>query len=150
MWSCMRNSKVSAEDTDEKKEPVKKRSSSKPAQREESMKKKKKKKVKKVRFEISDDRGENGNDGDCTSGTRRIRLVVTKEELRRMVMEKDAQQYASLEQLLKDMKMREKRKSEVEEEHDDDGGMNSWRPGLESIPEDSSMRYSFGVINNSM
>ncbi|MED6122162.1 hypothetical protein PIB30_037241 [Stylosanthes scabra] len=149
MWSCMRNSKVSAEDTDEKNEPVKKRcSSSKPAQREESMKKKKK--VKKVRFEISDDRGESRSDGDCASGTRRIRLVVTKEELRRMVMEKDAEQYASLEQLLKDMKMREKRKSEVEEEHDDGGIMNSWRPGLESIPEDTSMRYSFGVINNSM
>ncbi|XLT04449.1 hypothetical protein HN51_043198 [Arachis hypogaea] len=93
----MRNSKVSAEDTDEN-EPVKRRS-----------------------------------DGDRTSGTRRIRLVVNKEELRRMVRENDAQQYASLAQLLKDMKMREKRMSEVEEEHD--GGMNSWRPALESIPE---------------
>ncbi|KAL1345708.1 hypothetical protein HN51_019427 [Arachis hypogaea] len=99
MWNCMRNSKVSAEDTDEN-EPVKRRSAS---------------------------------DGDRTSGTRRIRLVVNKEELRRMARENDAQQYASLAQLLKDMKMREKRMSEVEEEHD--GSMNSWRPALESIPE---------------
>lgn len=101
-----------------------------PARRDEGMKKK-------ARFKIHDDRGARGSHGNSTSGTRRIRLVVTKEELKMMVSYKNDAQHTSLAQLLSYMKLREKRLSEAEEH---DGAMNSWRPALESIPEDRSMK----------
>ena len=77
--------------------------------------------------------------GDSTSGAMRISLVVTKEELKRMLRdrnENDSQQ-TSLEQLLSNMVLRDKRVFEVEKNA---RGINSWRPALESIPEDCSMK----------
>ncbi|KAK7324794.1 hypothetical protein VNO77_28640 [Canavalia gladiata] len=82
-----------------------------------------------------------GSQSNSTSGPVRIRLVVTKQELKRILRNKtenenDAQ-YTSLEQLLSDMKLREKRVFEIEEKG---RSISSWRPALESIPEDRSMK----------
>ncbi|KAG4965880.1 hypothetical protein JHK85_040855 [Glycine max] len=76
--------------------------------------------------------------GDSTSGAIRISLVVTKAELKRMLRdrnENDSQQ-TSLELLLSNMVLRDKRVFEVEKNA---RGINSWRPALERIPEDCSM-----------
>lgn len=100
------------------------------AKRENNMKKK-------VRFKIQDGKG---SDGNSTSGFMRIRLVVSKEELKRVLSNKNVENAAkntSLMELLNDMKLREKSVSKIEEI---DGGLNSWRPGLDSIPEDYSMK----------
>ncbi|XP_061336612.1 uncharacterized protein LOC133283727 [Gastrolobium bilobum] len=140
MWKCLRNNQISAQDQDhdnegKKVEKIKTSSSSsklETARREDSMKKK-------VRFKIQDDRGGEGSASNSTSDPVRIRLVVTKEELKRMLSYKNVNdaQLTSLGQLLSDMKLREKTLSQIEE---NDGSINSWRPALESIPEDCSMK----------
>ncbi|KAG4981147.1 hypothetical protein JHK82_034395 [Glycine max] len=92
---------------------------------------------KKVRLKTED--GEGSHHGDSASGPVRIRLVVTKEELKRMLRNRNENdpQHTSLEQLLSDMVLRDKRVFEVEKYG---GSVNSWRPGLESIPEDCSTK----------
>ena len=76
---------------------------------------------KKVRFKKED--GEGSHHGDSTSGPVRIRLVVTKEELKRVLRDRNENdpQHTSLEELLNDMVLRDKRVFEVEknaESHD--------------------------------
>lgn len=142
MGNCLRKNQVSsAQDEGEEVERVEKINVKAPsslpnkvvkARREDSMKKK-------VRFKVQDGRGGNSS----TSGAMRIRLVVTKEELKRVLSnnknENGADQHISLEQLLSDMRLREKSVSKIEES--DHGSLNScWRPALESIPEDRSMK----------
>ncbi|XP_020238214.1 uncharacterized protein LOC109817390 [Cajanus cajan] len=133
MWNCcMRNNQVSAQDENEegkkKVEEMKVFSSFKlePAKRKDCLKKK-------VRFELQDNEG--GSDGNSRSGPVRIRLVVTKQELKRMLRNKNENdlQYTSLEHLLSDMVLREKRVCEIGKYG---GSINSWRPALESIPEE--------------
>ncbi|KAL2331835.1 hypothetical protein Fmac_019416 [Flemingia macrophylla] len=90
----------------------------------------------KVRFDLQNNRG---SDGGSRSGSLRlrIRVVVSKEELKRMlrnINESDTQ-HTSLEQLLSDMVLRDKRVSQIGKYG---GSINSWRPALESIPEDRS------------
>ena len=66
------------------------------------------------------------------SGAVRIKVVVTQEELKRILSyEKDSQK-TTLEQLLSAMKLRGRGKYE--------GDTNTWRPSLESIPEDRSLK----------
>ncbi|KAK7257538.1 hypothetical protein RIF29_31579 [Crotalaria pallida] len=105
-----------------------------PEQKEQGMKKKKK-----VRFNIQND--DDDDRGSChgnsrSSGVVRIKVVMTQKELKRMLLscKKDEQHTTtSLEQLLSVVKLRGGRISEVCEFN---GGMNSWRPALQSIPED--------------
>ncbi|KAK7282141.1 hypothetical protein RIF29_10714 [Crotalaria pallida] len=157
MGNCLRNNKItSAQDhenydsqvapssADVKVEKIIKASSSSlpklealPKQKEQGMKKK-------VRFDIQNeyDEGDDRSRGSCTchadsrSGVVRIKVVMTQKELKRMLLscKKDEQHTTSLEQLLSAVMLRGGRISEVCEFN---GGMNnSWRPALESIPED--------------
>ncbi|XP_057457593.1 uncharacterized protein LOC130748390 [Lotus japonicus] len=134
MGNCVRKNQISAaQDENEegtKVEQIMKASSSSP-----KLEKARRKESKKVRFNVQDQ-----DHRRCKgSGNMRIKLVVTKEELKRMLRNEngnDAPQ-TSLAQLLSDMKLREKSVSKIEE---NDGGLNSWRPALESIPEDQSFK----------
>ncbi|KAJ1404323.1 DUF4228 domain protein [Sesbania bispinosa] len=86
--------------------------------------------MKKVSFNIQ-------NNEEGGRGSVRIRVVMTQEELKRMVDCKDDAQHISLEQLLGAMKLRGGRICEVGKCH---GGINSWRPALQSIPEDRLLK----------
>lgn len=126
MWNCcLRNNQVSAQDEKEEGKKVEKIKTLSCGMK------------KKVRFKIQDCEG--STHGDSRSGRVRIRLVVSKEELKRMLRNKNENdaQHTSLEQLLSDMILREKRVSEIGKFG---GSINSWRPDLESIPEDHSMK----------
>ncbi|XP_027344202.1 uncharacterized protein LOC113856546 [Abrus precatorius] len=137
MWNCcMRNNQISTQDENgesKKVEHIKTSSWSKTAKREDNMKKK-------VRFKVQDNKGGKGRLGiNSTNVPVRIRLMVTKEELKMMLSNKNENdaQHTSLEQLLRDMMLREKSVLEIEE---NGGSINSWRPALESVPEDRSMK----------
>ncbi|AES67240.1 hypothetical protein MtrunA17_Chr2g0322651 [Medicago truncatula] len=134
MGNCIRKNQISsAQYENEEIKKVEKMKAPKSSRREDSLKKK-------VRFKIQD--GNKGNDGNSsTSGIMRIKLVVSKEELKRVLSNKNIEngvKNTSLEELLKDMKLKEKSVSRVEEI--DDGGLDSWKPALDSIPEDHSMK----------
>ncbi|KAJ1418158.1 hypothetical protein SESBI_16117 [Sesbania bispinosa] len=131
MGNCLKN-QILAQDEDEegkREEQIKGTSLSKleKARREDIMKKN-------VRFKVEDH-------SNSSSGAMRIRLVVTKGELKRVLRNKNIgnndAQHTSLAQLLSEMRLREKRVSKIEE---NDESLNSWRPALESIPEDHSMK----------
>ena len=110
---------------------------------EENMKKEKKIK-KKVRFELEKDDGEKGREEigvKRRSGSVRIKLVVTQEELRRILVSHEngtQQQKTTFEQLLSSVRSTGSNRScEVIGEDINDGAINNgWRPTLESIPED--------------
>ncbi|RDY07201.1 hypothetical protein CR513_08712, partial [Mucuna pruriens] len=134
MGNCLRNSKISAQDHEA---PVieAKVEQIKTLGVEQSIKKKNKK----VRFSIQNIdtcEGERGSShhGNSRSGSVRIRVVMTQEELKRMLMCKGQAQHTSLEQLLDAVKLRGGRISEDGECHE--GNMNSWTPSLVTIPED--------------
>ncbi|XP_061350340.1 uncharacterized protein LOC133295518 [Gastrolobium bilobum] len=141
MGNCLKNNKISAQDheninetplepSEAKVDQIKTSPSSKleAPRRGQRMKKK-------IRFKIEkDDEGDRGSNGNSKSGTVRIRMVMTQQELKRMLRCKDDAQHTSLEQLLGVMKLRGGRISEACEY---DGDINSWRPALESIPENS-------------
>ncbi|CAJ1979048.1 unnamed protein product [Sphenostylis stenocarpa] len=147
MGNCLRNNKISAQDHENYDAPVAEAKVQKVKalpmlsklelpRLEQSMKKK-------VKFMVQNGgtcEGERGCDGNyCRSGSVRIRVVMTQEELKRILRCKDeAQQQTSLEQLLHAVKLRGGRISEVGGEYDDEG-MNSWKPSLDSIPEDCFM-----------
>lgn len=143
MGNCLiRNNQISAQDEKDDQQPrevieqMKTPPSSilEPEMPEESLKKKKI-----VRFKLKEDEERsNGACGNSRSGIVRVRLVVTKEELQRILSCENDNQQTSLEQLLSSMKLRGSRICEVGE--DDDGVINAWRPTLESIPEDRSMK----------
>ncbi|KAL4360928.1 hypothetical protein GQ457_04G010470 [Hibiscus cannabinus] len=105
------------------------------AARESDGVKKKKKKV--VRFKLNEENGDDdgsGKHGESRNGVVRIRLVVTQEELKQIILSsgKDLKQ-PSMEELVRVMRLRGVRVSEGGRTSDDDGG---WRPALESIPEE--------------
>ncbi|KAE9616809.1 hypothetical protein Lal_00034620 [Lupinus albus] len=122
MGNCLRNNKISAQDHEnyettvkscEKTEVEKIKGSflskieAPLVQKEQAELKKKKKKV---RFNIqNDDEG----DGNCRSGVMRIKVVMTQQELKRMLDCKKDEQHTSLEQLLSAVKLRGGRISEV-------------------------------------
>ncbi|KAL3017557.1 hypothetical protein AAZX31_06G285400 [Glycine max] len=141
MGNCLRNNKISSQDhenyaeapvIDAKVEKVKALSLSKleeaPRMDQQGMKK--------VRFKMQNDdntyEGERGSKGNSRSV--RIRVVMTQEELKRMMRCKD--EHTSLEQLLHAVKLRGGKISEVGEFDDDQGLNSSWKPSLDSIPED--------------
>ncbi|CAJ1956320.1 unnamed protein product [Sphenostylis stenocarpa] len=119
MWNCcLRNNLVAAQDENEEGKKVEKMKTFSCGMK------------KRVRFKIED--------GGSRSGLVRIRLVGTKGDLKRLLRNKNENesQHTSLEQLLRDMMLREKRVSGIEKYC---GSINSWKPVLESIPEDRSM-----------
>ncbi|CAL0303952.1 unnamed protein product [Lupinus luteus] len=121
MGNCMRNNKISAQGHENyertvescekaKVDKIKGSSSSKievpRVEKEQELKKKKKK----VRFNIeNDDEG----DGNSRSGFVRIKVVMTQQELKRMLNYKKDEQHIPLEQLLSAVKLRGGRISEV-------------------------------------
>ena len=141
MGNCLRNNKISSQNhenyddalvIDAKVDKVKALSLSKMEETprmEQSIKKK-------VRFKTqnydSAYEGERGSDGNSRSV--RIRVVMTQEELKRMLRFKD--EHTSLEQLLHAVKLRGGKISEVGKFDDDQGLNSSWKPSLDSIPED--------------
>ncbi|XP_020234182.1 uncharacterized protein LOC109814224 [Cajanus cajan] len=146
MGNCLRSNKISAQDHGENYETtpskvekiIKVPPSSKleaPRVDQSSIMKKK------VRFNIiendgSYEGGERGSGkGNCRSV--RIRVVMTQEELKRMLRCKDEAHHTSLEELLDAVRLRGGRISEVGECGDE--RMDSWKPSLDSIPEDSLM-----------
>ncbi|CAK8535523.1 unnamed protein product [Lathyrus sativus] len=122
MGNCLKKNQVSSKQDEN--EDIKRAMNMKTPKREEDSLKKK------VRFKIQD--------GD--SSTMRIKLVVGKEELKRVLRNKNIEngvKNSSLEELLNDMKLKEKSVAKFEEV---DGGLSCWRPDLDSIPEDYSMK----------
>ncbi len=99
-----------------------------------------KKKKKMVRFKLEEDNNVGGRRSDHSasrSGVVRIRVVVSKKELKEILDCKEGFKYSSVEQLVNAMKLRGRRISEVRTSTTDQGGINSsWKPDLESIPED--------------
>lgn len=137
MGNCLRNSKISAQEdqnydtfSHEKVKAVPILSKLEAPGMEQSMKKK-------VRFMVQNGEGENY----CRSGSARIRVVMSVEELKRMLRCKDeAELQSSMEQLLHVVKLRGGRVSEVGGECDDER-INSWKPSLDTIPEDCFMNF---------
>ncbi|KAK7342120.1 hypothetical protein VNO80_25063 [Phaseolus coccineus] len=135
MGNCLRNSKISAQENQnhdtfshEKVKALPILSKLEAPGMEQSMKKK-------VRFMVQNGEGENY----CRSGSARIRVVMSVEELKRMLRCKDeAELQSSMEQLLHAVKFRGGRVSEVGGECDDER-INSWKPSLDTIPEDCFM-----------
>ncbi|KAL2328348.1 hypothetical protein Fmac_021775 [Flemingia macrophylla] len=145
MGNCLRNNKVSAQDHDHdhdhenyyetpaKVEKIMKVPSAASSKRVEEISMKKKKKMVRLKMENDGACEGGGGDGNCTSV--RIRVVMSKEELKRMLRCcKDEAHHTSLEQLLDAVRLRGGRVSEVGEA--DHKGITSWKPSLDSIPED--------------
>ncbi|KAK8627694.1 hypothetical protein V6N13_135298 [Hibiscus sabdariffa] len=97
-----------------------------------------KKKV--ARFKLSAETGgddRSGKQGESKNGVVRIRLVVTQEELKQIIMSggKDLKQ-PSMEQMMRVLKLRGVRVSEDGRTGDGGEFHGGWRPELESIPEE--------------
>ncbi|THG18497.1 ABC transporter F family member 4 [Camellia sinensis] len=99
-------------------------------------------KKKSVRFKLHEEEEEeeeeedgNGEErqGCSKGGAVRIRVVVTQRELIRILNTKS--KYSSVEQMLGEMKLKSRKISQIRSS-DDEGTNGSWRPALESIPED--------------
>ncbi|KAJ9176905.1 hypothetical protein P3X46_012169 [Hevea brasiliensis] len=88
-------------------------------------------KRKMVRFKLRDEDKKDNGGGCGGGGGMRIRVVVTKEELKQILSHKNKDfKFSSMEQLARVVRLREMRIHEAE-------GINgSWKPALESIPED--------------
>ncbi|OIW05943.1 hypothetical protein TanjilG_07219 [Lupinus angustifolius] len=145
MGNCLRNNKISAQDHENygthvescdvaKVQKVNASSSSKlkeSVQKEQGMKKKKK-----VRFNIQNDDGEENGDGgsekNSRSGVVRIKVVMTQKEFKRVLSCQNDEHNTSLEQLLSAFKFRGGVSKICEYNN---VGTSSWRPALESIPE---------------
>ncbi|XP_058734876.1 uncharacterized protein LOC131606751 [Vicia villosa] len=136
MGNCITNNKILAQDDHEsynnqvKVEKMKTCSSLKfePKPRKE-------KKNKKVRFEIqNDEEVDRRSDGNNSRNVRRIRVVMTQEELKKMLSCKDEYENTTLEQLLGVMRLRGGKICKH------DLGVDSWKPALESIPEDQLVK----------
>jgi len=134
MGNCLANNKILAQDdhenySDEQAKVEKMKTSSSTKFEASPRKEKCMKKHKKVRFEIqNDEEVDRGSDGNSRSV--RIRVVMTQEELKKMLSSKDENDNTTLEQLLGIMKLRGGKICKR------DLGVCSWRPALESIPED--------------
>ncbi|XP_041003191.1 uncharacterized protein LOC121248713 [Juglans microcarpa x Juglans regia] len=91
-------------------------------------------KKKMVRFKLQEDDDNVGrgstDHGDSRSGVVRIRVVVTLKELKQ-ILNSENFQYSSVEELVSAMKLKRSRTCKAKTSDGD-----SWRPALESIPED--------------
>ncbi|KAK2424383.1 hypothetical protein QL285_034750 [Trifolium repens] len=133
MGNCLRKNQISSSQDHENEEITKRVEKMKRTRREDSLKKK-------VRFKVQYGNKSDYDGNSSTNGILRIRLVVSKEELKRVLSNKNIEngvKNTTLEDLLKDMKLKEKNVSKIEEV---DVGLNCWRPDLDSIPEDYSMK----------
>jgi hypothetical protein len=135
MGNCLTNNKILAQDDHENyndQAKVEKMKTSSPSVKFEARPRNEKcmKNKKKVRFDIQNDKGDKGGDGNSRSGTMRIRVVMTQEELKKMLSCKDEYENNTLEQLLGVMKLRGGKICKH------DLNVYSWKPALESIPED--------------
>ncbi|KAI8007214.1 hypothetical protein LOK49_LG07G02550 [Camellia lanceoleosa] len=93
---------------------------------------------KSVRFKLHEEEEEEDGNGEerqgCSKGGAvRIRVVVTQRELIQILNTKS--KYSSVEQMLSAMKLKSRKISQIRSS-DDEGTNGSWRPALESIPED--------------
>ncbi|XP_039028972.1 uncharacterized protein LOC120163004 [Hibiscus syriacus] len=88
-----------------------------------------------VRFKLNDDGS--GEETESKNGAVRIRLVVTQEELKQIILSsgKDLKQ-PSMEQLTRVLKLRGARVSGDGRRSDGGEFLGGWRPALESIPEE--------------
>ncbi|OIW08429.1 hypothetical protein TanjilG_03105 [Lupinus angustifolius] len=113
MGNCMRNNKISAQDHENHETTVEscekaivdkiKGSSLSKIEAPRVQKEQELKKKKKVRFNIeNDDEG----DGNSRRGVMRIKVVMTQQELKRMLNCKKDEQHIPLEQLLSAVKLR--------------------------------------------
>ncbi|KAF5726448.1 hypothetical protein HS088_TW22G00126 [Tripterygium wilfordii] len=95
------------------------------------------KKKKMVRFKLQEQGScvDEGGHGQSKDGAVRIRVLLTKEELKQILNCKQGFKDSSLEQFLNVMKLR-KRIGILEARRSDGGFNGNWRPTLESIPED--------------
>jgi hypothetical protein len=130
MGNCLTNNKILAQDDHENyndQAKVEKMKTSSLSVKFEARPRNEKcmKNKKKVRFDIK-----NESDGNSRSGTMRIRVVMTQEELKKMLSCKDEYENNTLEQLLGVMKLRGGKICKH------DLNVYSWKPALESIPED--------------
>lgn len=130
MGNCLANNKIIAQDDHEsysdEQAKVEKKMEMSSSKKFEARPRKERcmKKNKKVRFEIQ-------NDEEVDRGRSvRIRVVMTQEELKKMLSSKDENDDTTLEQLLGVMKLRGGKFCKR------DLSVCSWRPALESIPED--------------
>jgi len=136
MGNCLTNNKILAHDdhesyNDEQAKVEKMDMSSSKKFEERPRKERCMKKNKKVRFEIQNDEEVDRGRSDGNSRSVRIRVVMTQEELKKMLLSsKDENDNTTLEQLLGVMKLRGGKICKR------DLGVCSWRPALESIPED--------------
>ncbi|BAT90288.1 hypothetical protein LR48_Vigan08g119400 [Vigna angularis] len=134
MGNCLRKSKISAQNNEEcdasvvekveKVKVVRILSKLEAAEMEERMMKKKV-----MRLMVK-------NGGSCKSGGVRISVVMSQQELKRMLRCKDeAQQQSSMEEFLHAVKLRGRRILQVGGDCDHDR-ISSWKPSLDTIPED--------------
>ncbi|KAL5573325.1 hypothetical protein UlMin_022922 [Ulmus minor] len=94
-------------------------------------------KKKTVRFKLKDQDEEISGGRDSKSRVVRIKLVVTQEELKQLLDHKDGSRHTGVEELLNVVKLRGRRVLEVNQSGFGSEIFNgSWRPALESIPED--------------
>ncbi|KAG2717008.1 hypothetical protein I3843_03G155300 [Carya illinoinensis] len=93
-----------------------------------------KSKKKMVRFKLQEDDDNVGrgstDHGDSRSGVVRIRVVVTLKELKRILNSEENFEYSSVEELVSAMKLK---RTTCKAKTSD---VDSWKPALESIPED--------------
>ncbi|KAF5746068.1 hypothetical protein HS088_TW06G00233 [Tripterygium wilfordii] len=89
-----------------------------------------------VRFKLQEQGSvDEGGRGESTDGAVRIRVVLTKQELKLILNCKQDFKDSSLEQFINAMKSR--KRINILEARTSDGGFNgNWRPALESISED--------------
>ncbi|CAK7348971.1 unnamed protein product [Dovyalis caffra] len=100
-------------------------------------------KAKMVRFSLSEEVNNVDEDGEVGDGTTskgggavRIRVVVTKEELKQILSFRESINNSSVEQLISSLRLRER--SWTDQVGSSDGGImstGSWKPVLGSIPE---------------
>ncbi|XP_058765527.1 uncharacterized protein LOC131639024 [Vicia villosa] len=132
MGNCFTNNKILAQEDHESyndQAKVKKMKTSSSTKFEPQPRKEKKNK--RVRFEIqNDEQVDRRSDGNNSRNVRRIRVVMTQEELKKMLSCKDEYENTTLEQLLGVMRLRGGKICKH------DLGVDSWKPALESIPED--------------
>ena len=152
MGNCLRSSsnKVLAEDIDEQESKMELAQTLAPKEFEHGRDAKKKNRVSFKLQEEEEDRhrhrdrdrdrdlcGTRRNSGNSRSGVVRIRMVVTQEELKQILdYKKSDSKFSSVEQLLREMRLRGRSVFQVEKNYGNCGINGSWSPALESIPED--------------
>lgn len=101
---------------------------------EEAISKEEEESQKTVRLQVLEDANNKGDQADRKGTVVRIKVVLTQRELKQILSNDKNSKFSSVEQFLSAMKMRSRSFS-----HDrvsDENVDPSWKPALESIPED--------------